>query len=68
MATTWNTERWDHKGVNEAGDTVYERNTQAGDKTVPSEELTKAELQAQLEARGLPTSGTKAELVERLAG
>jgi hypothetical protein len=29
-------------------------------------ELTKAELQEQLEAKGLPTSGTKAELLERL--
>jgi len=31
-------------------------------------ELTKAELQAQAEARGFATSGTKADLIERLAG
>jgi hypothetical protein len=30
------------------------------------DDMTVAELQAELEARGLPTSGTKAELVERL--
>jgi hypothetical protein len=30
------------------------------------EALTVAELQAELEARGLPTSGLKAELVQRL--
>ena len=29
-------------------------------------DMTKPELQAELEAKGLPTSGTKAELVERL--
>lgn len=65
---TWNQDRWTDAGVNEAGDRVFERNTQAGDRSVPSEDLTKAELQAQAEARGLPVSGTKAELVERLAG
>lgn len=60
--------RWVQTGDNGAGDLVYERNQKAGDPTVPSAELTKAELQAQAEAKGLPTSGTKAELIERLAG
>ncbi len=68
MPTVWNSERWTDGGYNEAGDRVYNRNTGAGDRTVVSIELTKAELQAQAEARGLATSGTKADLIERLAG
>lgn len=66
MATKMNPERWKDAGVNEAGDQVWERNLRAGDKTVVSTELTKKEIQEQLEARGLPTTGNKAELIERL--
>ncbi len=59
--------RWVDVGDDGAGSRVYERNTQAGDPTVPSAELTKAELQAQAKEKGLPTSGTKEELLERLS-
>ncbi len=66
MATKTHGERW-ITSVNEAGDTVYERNQQAGDPGDITPEMTKAELQAELEARGLPKTGTKEELLERLA-
>ena len=64
----WNKDRWHQTGTTDAGDPVYERTVTAGDKSVASLELSKAELQAQAEARGLATSGTKAELIERLSG
>ena len=59
--------RWVQTGDNGAGDLVYERNQQAGDPGDISPEMTKAELQAEAEARGLPKSGTKEELLERLS-
>ncbi len=65
MATSQG-QRW-ISSVNEAGDTVYERNQQAGDPGDITPDRTKAELQAEAEARGLPKSGTKEELLERLA-
>jgi hypothetical protein len=56
--------RWSDRWLrNEDG--TYVRNTQAA---APGgyEEMTKAELEAELEARGLPKTGNKAELVARL--
>lgn len=64
----WNEGRWVQTGVDSSGDPVYSRNLKAGDLTVPSTELSLKQLRAQAEERGLPTYGTKAELVERLAG
>jgi len=59
--------RWVNTGDDGAGSQVYERNQQAGDPGDITPEMTKAELQAELEARGLPKTGTKEELLERLA-
>ncbi len=64
----WESHRWVPAGENSAGDPMYERNLQAGDPGDITPDLTKAELQAELEKRGLPKSGTKEELLERLAG
>jgi hypothetical protein len=52
--------------------TQYNQRLQAGDYTPPPnpdelEEATVADLKDQLSARGLPTSGNKQELIERLA-
>lgn len=59
--------RYSQVGVGPAGDRIYER-TYGG---LPTEgqsydEMTKAELQALLKHMGLPTSGNKEELIERL--
>lgn len=56
--------RFVQTGVNSAGDRVYSR--QGGRHTPGYEDMTKEELQAELEARGLPKSGNKDELIERL--
>lgn len=68
MDDTWNKDRWVDAGKNEAGDQMYERNLKAGEPDSPQlgKAQTKKELQAELEKRGLPTSGTKDELLERL--
>jgi hypothetical protein len=52
--------------------TAYRDRLAAGDYTPPPapedlEEATLVELREQLAARGLPTSGNKADLIERLA-
>jgi hypothetical protein len=65
----WNDERWTQTGVNSAGDPIYSRT--GGGAAVAEEDLesmSKAELQDLAESRGLPVSGTKAELIERLSG
>jgi len=71
MATTWNRERW-NGGINEAGDVVYERNVKSsagsGVAAKTSSSISKTELQALAAARGLATSGTKADLIARLSG
>ena len=63
----WQSDRWVAAGENSGGDPMYERNLQAGDPGDISPAMTKAELQAEAEARGLPKSGTKEELLERLS-
>lgn len=71
MATKWNEERWTDRGVNDAGDRVYESTRGAGGSgaaVTSSSQMTKAELQALAEQRGLPTSGSKQELLDRLSG
>ena len=68
MKKGWNEDRWKPAGTNSAGDPMYARDLSAGDKSVPSEDLSKEELKALAESKGLPTSGTKADLLERLAG
>lgn len=52
--------------------TEYKRRLEAGQYTSPPsadelEDNTVADLKTQLEARGLPTSGNKQELIDRLA-
>lgn len=56
-------QRWVQTGT-EAGNRVFERN-RSGDGGYDA--MTKDELVAELERRDLPTSGTKAELVQRLS-
>ncbi len=71
MPTVWNSDRWTDGGYNEAGDRVYERNAGSngsGAAAKSSSTLTKAELQDLAEQRGLPTSGSKADLIARLSG
>ena len=72
MPTTWNPERWTDAGYNDAGDRVYERNVDSsggtGSAAKSSSSMTKAELQDLAEQRGLSTSGSKADLIERLSG
>lgn len=55
-------QRWDQAGTNKAGDRVFVRNRSG----VSREDSTKDQLAAELERRGLPKSGTKEELIERL--
>ena len=55
-------QRWDQAGTNAAGDRVFVRNRSG----VSREDSSKADLEAELEKRGLPKSGTKEELIERL--
>jgi hypothetical protein len=74
-------QRWAHAGYNSAGDRVYRRTegntmsnvwqqfqTPAGESVGASEYegLTKDELSAELERRGLPKTGNKDELIARL--
>jgi hypothetical protein len=47
-------------------DEAYEDVTEAVVESEGYEAMTKPELQAELESRGLPTSGNKPELIERL--
>ena len=71
MATKWNEERWQHMGVNDAGDTVYERKAESsgsGAAATSSSQMTKAELQDLAVSRGLSTSGSKKQLLDRLSG
>ncbi len=72
MPTTWNTERWADAGYNEAGDRVYERTSGGGNGSgaaaVSSSQMSKKALQQLAAARGLPTTGTKDQLIDRLAG
>lgn len=55
-------QRWDQVGRNKAGDRVFVRNRSG----VTRDDSTKADLEAELERRGLPTSGNKDELIARL--
>jgi hypothetical protein len=58
-------QRWTHTGNAPSGDKIYERSsvsTAGRDYT----ELTKEELQNLLKHMGLPISGNKDELIERL--
>ena len=57
--------RYTQTGVNSAGDRVYSR-TYGGEAGDDYDSLTKDELSELLEERGLPKSGTKAELIARL--
>lgn len=57
-------QRWRHTGHNSAGDRVYSR--VLGDAGRDYTEMTKVELQALAESRGLAKSGTKDEIIERL--
>jgi hypothetical protein len=68
--TRWNSERWQQTGTSGAGDPVYSRGIGGGTATYADDlsGLTKAELQEIAAERGLPTSGTKADLIERLNG
>lgn len=56
--------RYVQVGVNSGGDRVYAR--QGGRGQVSYEGMTKDELAAELESRGLPKSGNKDELIARL--
>lgn len=58
------TSRFVESGVNSAGDPMYSRNLSAGSSDYNS--MSKAELEAALEAKGLPKSGNKDELIARL--
>lgn len=58
-------QRWKQTGT-EAGNRVFERDRSGGSKGGGYDEMTKEELQAELERRGLPTSGNKPELIDRL--
>jgi hypothetical protein len=53
-------------GVNSGGDRVYARQGDRGNMSEDLNSLTKDELQARLKHMGLPTSGNKDELIERL--
>ncbi len=71
MPTTWNQERWTDGGYNDAGDRVYERNAGSsggGTAATSSSQMSKAELAALAKQRGLSTSGSKSQLIDRLAG
>ena len=65
-------DRWVTTGTNQAGDKVYERNigtsSSSGTAATSSSQMSKQELQALAAERGLPTSGTKKQLIERLSG
>jgi len=54
-------QRWEQVGT-KAGNRVFARNRSG----VSRDDATKADLEAELEKRGLPKSGTKDELIERL--
>ncbi len=71
MPTTWNEERWTDGGYNEAGDRVYERNagsSGSGAAATSSSQMSKSALQELAASRGLSTSGSKQQLIDRLAG
>jgi hypothetical protein len=68
MSSRWNDERWTQTGVNEAGDPIYSRTAGTAAVADDLESMSKQELQDLAESRGLPVSGTKAELIERLSG
>lgn len=60
--------RYTQTGVNSAGDPMFSR-TYGGEAAAGGDDydsLTKDELSELLEERGLPKSGTKAELIARL--
>lgn len=58
-------DRFVEAGVNSAGDRVFTRNLGAASPRSYSD-MTKDELSAELESRGLPKSGNKDELIARL--
>lgn len=60
-------QRWEQTGVNEGGDPVFSR-VYAEEASASSDysSMTKAELEDALEAKGLPKSGNKDELIARL--
>ncbi len=60
----WNDERWTQTGANEAGDPIYSRTAGSAVAEEDLESMSKQELQDLAESRGLPVSGTKAELIE----
>lgn len=64
----WNPDRWQPAGTNSAGDPIYARGGAAVADGPDLESMSKGELQELAESRGLPVSGTKADLIERLAG
>lgn len=67
-----NNDSWTQTGTTAGGDRVYERNvgvsSSSGAAATSSSQMTKQELQALAAERGLPTSGTKKQLIERLSG
>ena len=65
MPARWST-RWTPSGTNSAGDQMYSRAAVNQSNGGGYDEMTKAELQELLEEKGLPKSGTKEELIERL--
>ena len=62
-------DRFVESGVNSAGDRMFSRNRSAGVAAEVAEsysDMTKDDLSAELERRGLPKSGNKDELIARL--
>lgn len=57
-------QRWSQVGTNAAGDKVYARHGSSA--AVTREDMTKEQLSAELESRGLPKTGSKDELIQRL--
>lgn len=67
--STLGDQRWVQTGVNSGGDLVYSRvgpGMAGADVSASYSDMTKDELSAELESRGLPKSGTKDELIARL--
>lgn len=58
--------RWVHSGYNSAGDRVFSRALSSSHEYGGYEGWTKAELQDELEKRGLTKTGNKDELIARL--
>ena len=64
-------ESWQQTGVNSGGDAVYEKvlggTGGSGAAVTSSSQMTKKELQDLAAERGLPTTGSKNDLLDRLS-